>query len=731
MLGVGAAAMTTQPMAPWVNTSPNLGVTQKFMRAAAGYWKSDWVVRAAERTLSGKFSTVDWHLEDENDVEIDDEYPDKRYQAPRILLEQPQAALDPADRQTNASTRRELWSITARHMGVCGNAFWYFDRMEPVAKTPLAILYIAPWRMTPSFTKGGNLTGWVLDWSEESQSGTPLTLDEVLQFSLEPPDEGAFAPGLVASALGLIHLNRLSMEHASSVLASGGRLAGIISAKDAVSTIPDDKFQQLVRDFRTINELPDAAKRTNIIQGPIDFTRQAATLEELDLIPLMASVRDDILALWGVPYSQLGGTSAVGLSSGDVRKYDEAALWQNAIHQRLVPFTEKVQYHLLDRYTDLGITVELEIDEPEFDDDGPKFDLLQKSAGTPMRTIERRALIGLEPFNDPILDNAIWLPSDLIQVGVAPDENGQPVAMPEVVEAPTEEPAAIGQENVAKAPVSPLHGKLMRLRAKAEREHTSDLRRDLVQFLDTQKHDIASRLRANPEHVTRRPRDNEVWFGKTARWDRELSKILERPLSTMAQNVFDAINRTIPSTVKAAPAGTVERVLKRGAARVTKINERTRDAVQDYIVKGIEKGQTTLELADAIELGVLLDNGQPAFDDYRAELIARTELMDAYNGAAVESYRDAGITEVQAIDGDGDEECAARDGRIFSVDEAYDIEDHPNGTLDWVPVLPEVKAASVADVAPITIINNIPVPMREILERDDFGTVIAVRQEHV
>lgn len=76
-----------------------------------------------------------------------------------------------------------------------------------------------------------------------------------------------------------------------------------------------------------------------------------------------------------------------------------------------------------------------------------------------------------------------------------------------------------------------------------------------------------------------------------------------------------------------------------------------------------------------------------AFDPYRAELISRTELMFAYNSAALGSYREAGLNMVQAIDGDDDEQCAARNGREFTIADAYGIEDHPNGTLDWVPVL--------------------------------------------
>ena len=76
ILGPGAAAMITQPMLASASFPKH---DQKFMKAATGFWKSDWTIRASERVISGKFSTVDWHLEDERDDEIDDEYPDQRY----------------------------------------------------------------------------------------------------------------------------------------------------------------------------------------------------------------------------------------------------------------------------------------------------------------------------------------------------------------------------------------------------------------------------------------------------------------------------------------------------------------------------------------------------------------------------------------------------------------------------------------------------------------------------
>ncbi len=65
------------------------------------------------------------------------------------------------------------------------------------------------------------------------------------------------------------------------------------------------------------------------------------------------------------------------------------------------------------------------------------------------------------------------------------------------------------------------------------------------------------------------------------------------------------------------------------------------------------------------------------------------------NASQIESYREYDVSQVQAIDGDGDEECAARDGQVFDLDDALAIEDHPNGTLDWEPVIG--KAAPIME----------------------------------
>ena len=286
------------------------------------------------------------------------------------LLEKPQANVTVGRRMT----RRGLWSITSRHIGLCGMAYWYLDQRDGFAGIPLSLLYINPARMWPAEDEAGNLTGWVLDPADETgRGGTPLELDEVLPFYLDEPDTGNLGTGLVEVASLKAQITTLADRHAAYVLATGGRLAGIVSPKEG--SIPDEQFQTLVREFRNLVEAPDAAKRTTILQGPVDFQATAATPNELNLLDLSKMNRDDIFAVWGFASTMSGIPSPAGLNSGERPKWDEQVLMQGPVHDRIVSITETIQYGLLDRWQKLGATIDLEIEEPTFDDAGPAYEI--------------------------------------------------------------------------------------------------------------------------------------------------------------------------------------------------------------------------------------------------------------------------------------------------------------------------------------------------------------------
>ncbi len=587
-IGPGAGPLQTEYS--MVNLLGN-NAQEKMTQALRIGHQVDWI-RAAERVISGKISTCLWHLEDPEGERIDDEYEgDPRAIVAFDLLDKPQAHVPLQDVGVR-STRRQMWDVTSRHMGLAGSGVWFLDMRDGLG-IPGAILYIRPDRLVPECDKQGILEGWTLD-KKAGRPGTPLALDDVVHFVLETPDVGVFPPGLVETAMAKATLNGQIDKHFAQVLASGGRISGILSPR--TGTIDDDTvYNQMVRDWRNVTEQPESAKRLQIVRAPVDFTPTVQSPAEMGMIDLMYHNRDALLALWGVPLSQIGGSTAAGLNGGDVRKYDEAALWQNAVHPRLVEMAEPIQ-GIMDLYEALlGWAPTFVLDEPEFDDDAPMFDMAQKAQFLPLRNKERRAMVGLDPFGpDAIgstggrLDDEVWVPVTLQAVAQAPDPGEQPpptvemtadgpqfvdpnappeptpqmppVMMPAVSPGrPNGAPGRPGDRALVPVPpqagavagkARPLHQPrtiatgTKALRANVERRVTPQLRRNVQSVLDQQKADVVARVMKHYEQIAKKPGDSSVWWTGD-KWNKKMTQALTPPLAGVAEVVEEHIRKQL------------------------------------------------------------------------------------------------------------------------------------------------------------------------------------------
>jgi hypothetical protein len=695
-IGSGSGVLLTEyPLFSYLGKDP----ATKMRTAYQMGWNVPWI-RTSERLIGSKVGTVDVDLNDPEGVEITATYPNADAVAAWALLDRPQALLGVGQPLSRSSLLR-LWS---RHLGLAGNAFFLQDQPEVYSGTPKALAYLRPDRLTPDEDANGNLTGWTID-KKPGSDGVSVSLEQIVHFMLEPPDSGHFGVGLVETALLMAQLSTSMDKHLASVLSAGGRISGFVSPKQG--QMSDEQMLAMQRDWRTITEQPDAAKRLQLIAAPVDFTHLTMTPEQLAIVELMKLMRDDLFVVWSVPGGLLGVPQATGLNGGESRKYDDAALWQGPVHDRLVILGEGLQDSVLSKWQKrMGWAPELVLEEPEFDDDSPRYDLLGKSINIAMRNRERRELIGLDPFGIDALDEAVWLPATMVSAFTATESPSDAAAAPAPTGMSTTQPggepasdaamSAAGETTQGKATlnarVEPMRRALIALRDSIATHHTPRVRQAVSAVLREQRTEIAQRIRGHAEQIARKPRDTSVWWD-AKRWDQALRGALVGGLAGMATSVSRQISEQLPA-VKASPLGAVDRVLERGAARVTAINTTTRDEITGILATAIEAGVSLLDIADALESGTdlteLIGVSGVGDLDYRAEMIARTELMDAYNASALFSYSDAGVTQVQAIDGDGDEECAARDGEIFDIEEADSIEDHPNGTLDWVPIIGSV-----------------------------------------
>lgn len=697
---------------------------QEFAKQAqALYHTAPWV-HAAERVVSSTFATTPWALEDEDDQIINDD-PNDAYTPSEVQLsayafmDQPQRYLPdlPATEGRRPGrrrfTRRELWQITRRHAALCGTSFWLLDQTDGFAGTPLAAIYVNPARMWAAEDDAGNLTGWILDWN--GRQGMPLSLDEVVPFYFDPPDYGHFGIGIVESAIGSTRLTELGTRHMGGVLSSGGRLAGIIGPKSGTpGGIPDEKYKQLLRDLRNVVEDPNAAKRTIALQGPIEFTPTSATPDEIGVLDMLKMTREDTLSFWGVPFSQVGGSNAVGLNGGGSKDGDKRALWENAVGPWVDSFEETVQVYILDRWQKLGEKIDLDIERPEFDDDSESYDLLTKAESAPITVAERRAIIGLAPFGDKILtpdgallDDLILLPSMISEAYVASEDlpippppppvlavatpfGGPPAAPPDTLAPGTAPDSAPPGSEAGKARWEPQRA----VRAQIVQRMLPRLRGAIARLLGQQRQDAVVQVRRVGLDGLRRHagESDEAYRGRLAglfpreSWDQRLARAIEPHAVGIASHVTTTLaprlSARAPGKAKTTFADRVQtRVKNRGAERVKGINATTRERLAAVIAEALDDEEATMNdvIADV--------EGLTWFGEARAEMIARTESTAAMNDATLGTYGEYGVTQVQAIDGDDDDECRERDGQTYSVEDANDIEDHPNGTLDWAPVV--------------------------------------------
>lgn len=125
------------------------------------------------------------------------------------------------------------------------------------------------------------------------------------------------------------------------------------------------------------------------------------------------------------------------------------------------------------------------------------------------------------------------------------------------------------------------------------------------------------------------------------------------------------------------------------AERVTQISRTTRAQIQQVVVDELRRAQDAGESIGVTELGAQIADTFAEFARSRAQTIARTEVAIATNHGTLFGLVHGGYHYVQVSDGDGDEECDAADGQIWTIEEALaDPIAHPNAIMGGTVVLP-------------------------------------------
>ena len=181
-----------------------------------------------------------------------------------------------------------------------------------------------------------------------------------------------------------------------------------------------------------------------------------------------------------------------------------------------------------------------------------------------------------------------------------------------------------------------------------------------------------------------------------------LSELLWKMYLEVSKNTFGIVNSSgLAGELEWSEAHpVVAQVLTTVPTRATMIHSTTHKHVKAAIDVAFERGYSIEQLARGVP-----DEGFKGIKtvmqetEKRAVLIARTEIMRSQNLTSVNMFKNQGFEWVRAFDIDGGPNdnyvpagdpygrtCIERNDQIYNVEDAYDIEDHPNGTLSWIPM---------------------------------------------
>jgi phage portal protein BeeE len=692
VFGPGLAAYQNGYVMTSLNDTP-----QAKAAACLRAYKVGWFHKAG-RKIANDVAGLDWSLSD-GDAESED--PQETVLG-KPDLDIPWEALSPVDqlqrlleRPNPAQTGRQLILKTQIRVDFGGAAFWYLE--NAAYGLPSAIYGISPSRMWPSRDKQGAIIGWVMDRNSPS-GGVPFEAAEILVFSAPTSDDDdVFGVPVVEAVYAEVPLTELMAKHTADVLTTGGRLAGAMWPKDRA--LDEAEFQDAQKAWRSIASDPNAAKRLLLFPEPMEWAAGASTPAEIGIPDLATLNRDTILTAFPISPYQLGVPTPGGLNSGEVRREDRRDYWEGTIHPRVDLLEEVIQVNLVSRYEQaMGRTFDFDFDEPNLDDASG----LTEKAGAFKALVN----IGLDPkesLKAAGLGHIKWtgLPAML-----------DPAHQAELAQAAADAPKVAPVP--PKMPMMPPKMPAKAARAIEERDAVVErfvpqTTRSLRSFFETQQARIAQGIRDSmPKTKAARMKADPDWWDASKEDDAlraALRGLYVQVGRAGLQTAADGLGRIIRGQ-SADPI--VNDLIINGGARIAKVNLNTKDSVVNTLAEGTRRGYSIPQLIDGVAaegyagvLATALDNGTPAFGDARAEMIARTETRMAYNRAAVLGYKELGVEEFLAYDGDEDLPCQQRNGQTFSAEQALEQEEleHPNGTLTFSPVVDKAWHDPAHDLA--------------------------------
>lgn len=523
------------------------------------------------------------------------------------------------------SNRFELMTITQIFLELTGNSYWWLPRNN--LRIPQNIWHIpAHWvKIVPD--EKDFIAGYVV---QVPGMGVPIPFpeDEIIHFKFPSPFDLFYgASPLFAAAFG-IDLNNEIKRWGINFFLNNAQPSGVLYTEDSLNP---EGYQRLRESWNKKYRGAENAGKIAILEGGLKYQQTGSTLKDAKFEDVSREIRDEILAIFGVPASKLGLVEDVNRANADANDY---TYQKETVEPRLILLEEKINEKIMPIY-DTNLICKFDTPVPE----DREFRLREKQINiqSGFSSIdEERATEGLEPYNLPETSVPL-IPFSLTPAG-QPKPSLQPGFAPE-----EEAKSIIEKKRNSKWEI------FAQITAPQERLFAIAIKR----YFQLQHGEVMRNLNKYKTTSQAVTKDLSDYILFNLNEQNEKLKIISIP---NIRNAFVAgLNLGITDTGSAIDFNLFEptimrEVMQRANFVAEKINIGTADLLKNALQEGLAKGESIDDVAKRI------DNIFKFSEDYRSVRIAQTEIIGATNNGQIRSYIEAGI--------EAKEWLTARDERV-------------------------------------------------------------------
>ena len=592
----------------------------------------------------------------------------------------------------------QLWMGIEMSYTVSGNA--YAIIVSDNAGRPAQLWWVPHWMMEPEWDREGNefLTHYV--YSPPGHRPIRVEAEDVLHFRFGfDPNNPRKGLSPLRTVMRELFTDAEAANWTASFLRNGAVPSIMVMPKENANILQNDDDLKATKADLLASFTGDRRGEPMAIGAPVDIAQFGYNPQEMDLASLRRIPETRAAAALRLPPIVMGLLS--GLEFATYANFREAE--RVAYRANLIPTYRNMAGTL---HTQLLSLFEQNIDQFQVNFDVSRVEALQENAderAARWRGLyvdglaelgEARAEMGLTV--DPVIHSIRRVPLAVLEI---PAGEAAPPPTPPGTETRSYSASGIKATAAQRNVILALQRDALRL----EEAFTKDLEPafdELGRLAERayQEARVLVRAGGNGLEEKQTPEDEAlaeriIQGMALSQWSQDaLIPAFDGHYLRTTQMTAGSINTVLNLGVN-LPDPVAREIVAAGGRRagLLDITGETRQAIFRSLADGRAAGEGPPALARRIRSQVPAGRFTNAGPRYRANLIARTETLHAQRVSSLETYRASDVvTGVVAFDnqtGYGDEECVARDGRVFTFEEAEAemAAEHPQGTLNFAP----------------------------------------------